>query len=213
MSSTGFNREMLALAGAAGALYLLAGLQLNHLVAVLVVSLWAAIALFWSGWRNKVEPFDGEGGAPKVGELKFLATNAKFVEIVTAIAPLKRFDRARFRELGELLDAFQKKYMYAMSGRSPVAMAVPDLKDSCIEILRVAYSLYVVVPRVGKHFYGENSLWQVLDDAVQALRETLSAMVEVVQDHAANSGVEVPNDTGQEPASRLMADGVASDLP
>ena len=48
------QRELLALVSAAGAMYVLAGLQVNHLVAVLVVSLWAAVGLFWSGWLTLI---------------------------------------------------------------------------------------------------------------------------------------------------------------
>ena len=214
------QRELLALVSAAGAMYVLAGLQVNHLVAVLVVSLWAAVGLFWSGWRpfwaqatasDDAAPGSQSAGGEGERELKFLPTNAKFVEIVSAIAPLKRFDRARFRELGALLDGFQKKYMYIMSGRSPVD--VPSLKDATVDILRVAYSLYVVVPRIGKHFYGDGSLWEVLDEAVQRLREVLTAMVAVVVNHAREIGVDVPNDTGAEPVSRFATGSLASDLP
>ena len=212
--------ELLLLLGAGVSVYVLAGLQMNHLVSVLVVSLWAAIALYHyqylgsgsgsgsgSGAERGAPPSQLEGG----GDLKYLATNARFVDILTSIAPLKRFDRARFRELGDMLDAFQRKYVYIMSGRS--SPDVGGLKDALVDVLRVAYSLYVVVPRIGKHFYGDATLWEALDDAIQRLRAVLAAMVEVVANHAAETGVEVPNDVGVEPANRLQDGAVAGDMP
>ena len=206
------SREaLLALAGAAAALYALASLQLNHLVAMLVVSLWGLAGLWW--WRTTHAASDTDAGRhdDPAAPLAHLATNAAFVDVLGAIAPLKRFDRARFRELGVRLDAFQKAYVYAMSGR-----AVPDvegMKDAMVDILRLAYSLYVVVPRVGKHFYGDGSLWEALDAAVARLRETMASMVTVVEGHVAESGGTVPNATGAEPANRLTRDAVGGDLP
>ena len=203
------QRELLLLLGAAITMYLLSSLHLNHLIAVLVVSLWAAVGLYFygRGMRSSSAPALELKGKETAGggndpPLRFLASNVRFVDILTSLAPLKRFDRARFRELGLMLDAFQKQYVYIMSGR-----ASPDvgaLKDALLNVLRVAYSLYVVVPRVGKHFYGVDVLWTTLDNAVKGLREVMTAMVEVVVNHAAESGVEIPNQVGAEPASRLF---------
>jgi len=208
----GPRETLLALGGAAAGIYALASLQLNHLVAMLVVSLWGLAGLWW--WRAQegapaAHPADP--AEPMEAGLKHLSSNAKFVEILAGIAPLKRFDRARFRELGVRMDAFQKAYVYAMSGRTPPD--VDALKDATVEIMRVAYSLYLVVPRVGKHFYGDGSLWEALDVAVARLRETMVTMVGVVEGHIAESGDVVPNLVGAEPANRLERDAIGGDLP
>lgn len=227
------QNEITMLLGAGATIYMLSGLQQTHLISVLIVSLWAAIALYYFR-ASSHESVSGDvsmslnntktKGMDDVSALRFLASNARFVDVLTSLAPLKRFDRARFRELGVMLDAFQKRYVYIMSNR-----ASPDvgaLKDAMVDVLRVVYSLYVVVPRTGKHFYSlkegsgaytesDGTLWETIDDAIQRLRSVLTAMVAVVVNHADETGVVIPNEVGAEPASRLF-DGsttMVSELP
>lgn len=208
----GQREWLIGLAGAGAAMYALSSLQLNHLVAALVVSLWVLAALWWKGQHASSAQAQAQANDDaSVAGLRHLPMNSQFVDIMSSIAPLKRFDRARFRELGVALDAFQKQYVYTMSGRQ--VADVDGLKDASVGILRLCYSLYVVVPRVGKHFYGDGSLWEALDAAVARLRDVLTSMIDIVRQHVVDGGGQVPNVTGQEPANRMERETVGGDLP
>lgn len=194
---------LLALGGVAAAVVALSRLQVSHLLALLIVSLWAAgwAAHAWFRAPADVPAAPSGGGArDPAASMRFLPTNSAFLDVLRDVAPLKRFDRARFEELGRALDAFQRMYVYIMSGRAPVD--VEGLKALRVDINRTVYSMYLVVPKAGKHFYGDGTLWGVLDAAIKKLQETLETMVTVVVNHAEGGGVPVPNDVGVEPANR-----------
>lgn len=197
---------LLALGGVAGAVFALSRLQVTHLLALLIATMWAAAsyAYYVRAWPMMGGASAASSGTPTAisaeNQMRFLAMNNVFLDVLRDIAPLKRFDRARFEELGKELDAFQKRYVYQMSGRTPID--VEGLKEARMAVQRVAYSLYLVVPKVGQHFYGDSTLWSVLDAAFKTLQDTLETMCTVVVNHAELQNVPVPNLVGAEPANR-----------
>ena len=200
----GAAKALLALSLVAGCVFVLARLQVSHLLALGLVSAWVGLYAYVYVLKPGPGPAttQAEGGPslPDSPPMKFLQYNSRFLDALQKLSPLKRFDRARFEQLGRGLDRFQKQYMYIMSGRAPTDLE--GMKDMGVEILKIMYSLYVVVPRNGKHFYGNETLWDTLDAVSKELKDVLKKMCDVVETNADRNGEQVPNQVGVEPMNR-----------
>jgi len=87
-------------------------------------------------------------------KLKFFLKNNNLIEIAKDLMILRMFDKARYADLLNLMNSYQKTYTYILGERYEPVSYVPIFIDLGNEILENMYSIYFVVPVVLKHVYG-----------------------------------------------------------
>jgi len=87
-------------------------------------------------------------------KLKFFLKNSDLIQIAKDIMILRMFDKARYSDLLNLMNSYQKTYMYILGERYEPVSYVPIFIDLGNAILENMYSIYFVVPVVLKHVYG-----------------------------------------------------------
>lgn len=87
-------------------------------------------------------------------KLKFFLKNSDLIQIAKDVMILRMFDKARYSDLLNLMNSYQKTYMYILGERYEPVSYVPIFIDLGNAILENMYSIYFVVPVVLKHVYG-----------------------------------------------------------
>jgi len=164
------------------AFYFMRSAQTEVLIGLVVVTLWAWIALGHLSEKAKAaetsalaqfsfkkaiqERAAKNGGAnavmsdvfevgriPRQG-LKYVGGNRELVDIINDLDFVNIFDKARYQDMIIHMDKLQKVYAYVLSQRTPVRMGVPVFVDLRDAVLEILYSMYLVVPTKLRHTYG-----------------------------------------------------------
>ena len=72
--------------------------------------------------------------------------NKELLDIIENIRFIKRYDKARYIDLLNLANTFNKTYIYIMSDRWDLKHFLPILKDLRKDILETLYSIYIIIP-------------------------------------------------------------------
>jgi hypothetical protein len=87
-------------------------------------------------------------------KLKFFLKNKDLVEIAKDLIITRVFDKARYADLLNLMNSYQKVYTYILGERYEPVSYISIFIDLGNAILENMYSIYFVVPVVLKHVYG-----------------------------------------------------------
>ena len=193
------------------AFYFMRSTQNEVLVGILIMTLWAWIALGYLdgksdeieasasstlGFLKDAEKRKASGAVEIVSDvydvsriphqgLKYVAGNKDFVAIINDLNFVKIFDKSRYLDLVVHMDKLQKNYVFTLSKRARSRDNVPifvDLRDAVLEIL---YSLYLIVPPKLRHTYGIHP-YNVIRENIRRFHAHTDRMLQVL--HNFNKG-------------------------
>ena len=113
-------------------------------------------------------------------KLKFFLKNDKLVAIAKDIVITRMFDKAKYADLLNLMNEYQKVYTYILGDRYPPYSYVPIFIDLGNGILENLYSIYFVVPDELKHVYGLDT-YQVIEDNIKTFTMLNNEMLKILK--------------------------------
>lgn len=99
-------------------------------------------------------------------KLKFFLKNDKLVAIAKDLVITRMFDKAKYADLLNLMNEYQKVYTYILADRYPPESYVAIFIDLGNSILENIYSIYFIVPETLRHVYGLNP-YEVIENNIK----------------------------------------------
>lgn len=116
-------------------------------------------------------------------DIKYLAKNKEFMDILFNIRFIKRFDKTRYSNMIVNLDKLMKIYIYILADRYDVNTYLPIFTDIKNNVLEIFYSLIFVVPNQFKHIYGFDPQTEI-DKSLSDFRNKTTQMLTVITNYA-----------------------------
>lgn len=88
---------------------------------------------------------------------KYLSTNNDMINILLNIEFIKKFDNAKFTDIINYMNHYNKIYIFILSDRYKPEEYFQILLDTHYLILETLYSLFIIIPKEFKYIFGLNS--------------------------------------------------------
>jgi hypothetical protein len=112
--------------------------------------------------------------------LKYLEKDIELCNIANILQFTKRYDISRYAELLNIMNTFKKTYIYIMGDRWDLNHFLPLLIDLKKDILEIMYSMYIIIPKKSKNFFGIE-LYKELEKSIDLFTIYVNKKLEIIK--------------------------------